>query len=190
MTLRLITAPAALAVSLIEAKAHLRLIDATDDALVTAMIGAATESAEHATGRALMAQTWEAGFDSFIDTLVLTRVPVQSVTSITYIDAAGVLQTLLPALYTLVQDDFGFARILPAYGTTWPAVRGDADGVKVRYVAGYASAAAVPQSIKSWILLNVGSQYENRESETVGNGSAIAPAFADALLHRYKVYSA
>ena len=188
MTLRLINAPVAPAVSLIEAKAHLRLIDAADDALVTAMIGAATEAAEHATGRALMVQTWEAGFDVFGTALVLTRVPVQSITSITYIDAAGVLQTLLSALYTLVQDDFGFAHILPTYGTAWPAVRGDADGVKVRYVAGYASATSVPQSIKSWILLSVGSMYEGRESEVIGNGSILSLGFADSLLDRYLVY--
>lgn len=195
MTLRLITAPAALAVSLIEARAHLRLIGTDDDALVTAMIGAATESAEHATGRALMVQTWEAGFDAFpawvgVSTAIeLTRVPVQSVTSVTYIDSAGAVQTLLPTLYTLVQDDFGFTRILPTYGTSWPAVRGDTDGVKVRYVAGYASAALVPAAVKSWILLAVGTLYESRESETVGNGSSISLGFADALLHRYKVYA-
>lgn len=189
MTLRLITAPAAPAVSLIEAKAHLRLTDAIDDAMVTAMIGAATEAAEHATGRAMMAQTWEAGFDVFGLSLALTRVPVVSIASLTYIDAAGALQTLSPEAYSLLQDDCGYARILPAYGVSWPAVRGDADGIKVRYVAGYADAASVPQSVKSWILLQVGAMFENREAELVERGSAITLGFADRLLDRFVVYA-
>lgn len=188
MTLRLITAPTAQSVTLVEAKAHLRIVGADDDTQIGAMIIAATQAAEHATGRVLMQQAWEAGFDSFGAALALTRVPVQSVTSLTYIDASGALQTLSAGTYTLTQDDFGFARIAPAYGTNWPALRGDVDGVKVRYVAGYATAADVPQSIKSWILLHCGSQYANRESEAVGSGSAISLAFADALLDSYRVY--
>jgi uncharacterized phiE125 gp8 family phage protein len=190
MSLRLITAPTAQPVTLLEGKAHLRLVTSDDDTLVAALLIAATEAAEHATGRALMAQTWEAGFDAFSAELVLTRVPVQSVTSVTYIGESGTLQTLSSLLYTLTKDDFGFARITPAYGSSWPQLRGDVDGVKVRYVAGYTSAADVPQSIKSWMLLHCGSQYANRESETVGSGSAITLVLADALLHRYKVYAA
>ena len=188
MTLRLITAPTAQPITFAEAKANMNIVGTDDDALVTAMIVSATEAAEQATGRALMTQEWEAGFDAFSDPLVLTRVPVQSVTSLTYIDAAGTVQTLSSELYTLTKDDFGFARITPAYGTSWPTARGDVDGVKVRYVAGYIGAADVPQSIKSWILLHCGSQYANRESETVGSGSAILLTFADALLDRYRVY--
>lgn len=189
MTLRLITAPIAQPVTLAEAKANMNIVGTEDDTLVEAMIIVATEAAEHATGRVLMQQTWEVGFDAFSDELVMTRVPVQSVTSLTYTDAAGMLQTLSAGMYTLTQDDFGISKITPAYGTTWPALRGDVDGVKVRYVAGYASAADVPQSIKSWMLLHCGSQYANRESETVGSGSNISLAFAEALLHRYKVYA-
>lgn len=188
MTLRLITAPIAPSVLPADAKAHLRIVGTDDDTALTAMISAATEAAEHVTGRALMTQTWEAGFDAFDDALILTRVPVQSVTSLTYVDAAGVLQTLSALLYTLTQDDSGFACITPAYDTTWPVLRGDVDGVKVRYVAGYASAALVPQSIKSWILLHVGSQYANRESETVGSGAAVSLGFADRLLDRFRTY--
>lgn len=188
MTLRLITAPTTQPVTLAEAKAHLRVELDDDDTLITAMIITATQAAEHATGRVLMLQTWEAGFDAFSDPLVLTRVPVQSVTSLTYVDAVGTLQTLSADLYQLTKDDFGFARITPVYGTSWPALRGDVDGVKVRYVAGYTSANDVPQAIKSWMLLHCGSQHANRESETVGSGSAISLTFADALLHPYKVY--
>jgi len=186
MTLRLITPPTGLVVSLAEAKAHLRITDATDDVFITAMINAATETAEHLTGRALMVQTWEAGFDS-LESLKLPRAPVQNVTSITYTDAAGLLQTLTPALYSVLFDETGYTNVIPAYNVTLPTHRGDIDGVKVRFVAGYASAALVPQSIKSWMLLHVGSQYEHRESEVTGGGVA-SLGFADRLLDRYRVY--
>lgn len=205
MALKLITAPVALAVSLIEAKAHLRVDSADDDTLITAMIGAATEMAEQKTGRAMMAQTWELSLDSFWNkstlpkpngypnplspVLELTRVPVQTVTSITYTSTAGVSTLYSSLLYVLdITDDYGAAYINPAYGSAWPATRNEANAVKVRYVAGYASAAAVPESIKSWIKLMVGAMYENREAEVVANGSAISLGFADHLLDRYKAW--
>ena len=137
-----------------------------------------------------MAQTWEAGFDAFPTAIALTRTPVLSVTSITYIDATGTLQTLSSALYTLTQSDSGFASITPVYGAVWPSMRGDIDGIKVRYVAGYANAASVPDLIKSWVYLQVGAMYENREAEVVERGSAISLGFADRLLDRYRVWSA
>lgn len=188
MNLTLITAPTVAAVSLVEAKAHLRVTDSGDDTLIAAMVQAATEAAEQMTGRALMTQTWQAACDAMPDAFTLTRVPVQSVTSVTYLDADGVVQTLSALLYQLSKSEQGFASIVPAYNAVWPESRGDVDGVKVRYVAGYADAASVPQSIKSWILLQTGAMYENRESEVVGNGSAVKLGFADRLLDRFKVY--
>jgi uncharacterized phiE125 gp8 family phage protein len=188
MTLRRITAPIAQPVTLAEAKSHLRAGD-DEDALITALIVTATEAAEQATGRALMTQTWEAGFDAFGDALILTRSPVVSITSVTYIDSVGATQTLSASSYRLIADDFGTARVILAYGAEWPALRGDEDGVKVRYVAGYASAGLVPEPIKSWIYLQIGAMYENREAETIGAGSAISLGFADRLLDRYRVYA-
>lgn len=190
MALKLITAPIAPPVSLADAKAHLRLTDATDDAMVTAMIGAATEAAEHLTGRALMAQTWEITLDAFPSALELNRIPVASIVSIQYADVAGVMQTLTPTAYALDNaDGFGPAFVVPSYGTDWPVTRDQINAVKVQYIAGYLDAASVPQSIKSWILLNVGSQYDSRESEVVERGSAITLGFADRLLDRFVVYA-
>lgn len=190
MALKLITAPVTLAVSLVEAKAHLRVDSTDDDTLITAMIGSATEMAEQMTGRALMAQTWELSLDAFPSEFELTRVPAQSVTSITYTDTAGVSTVYSSLLYVLDNaDDHGAAHVHPVYGSVWPAARDEANAVKVRYLAGYASAAAVPESFKSWIKLMVGAMYENREAETMSNGSAISLGFADRLLDRYKVWN-
>lgn len=190
MALKLITAAADLAVTLVEAKAHLRVDTSDDDTLITAMITAATEAAEQATGRAIMVQTWELTLDAFPAAMELTRVPVDSITSVTYVDLDGTDQTLSALLYSLDNaDDFGPAYVVPAYDTEWPDTRDQINAVKVRYVAGYANAAAVPESIKSWIKLQVGAMYENREQETVASGHSVPLGFADRLLDRYKVWA-
>ena len=191
MALKLITAATGLAVTLIEAKAHLRVDGANEDTLITALIGAATQAAEQLTGRALMAQTWEVTLDAFPSAVSLTRVPVQSITSLTYADSAGTATVLSNTLYALDNaDDFGWAYVVPVYAGVWPATRGEINAVRVRYVAGYADAASVPESIKAWIKLQVGAMYENRESEVIEKGAAITLGFADRLLDRYKVWSA
>jgi uncharacterized phiE125 gp8 family phage protein len=188
MALKLITAATALAVSLVEAKAHLRVDASDDDTLITAMITAATETAEQMTGRAIIPQTWELSLDEFPDAFELTRVPVSAVTSLKYYDAAGVLTTMDPGDYALdIADDYGFAYVVPAYDTEWPTARDQINAVVVRYVAGYTDAAAVPQAIKSWILLQVGAMYENRESESAIKTHQIG--FADHLLDRYVVFA-
>lgn len=190
MALKLIIPAVALAVSLAEAKLHLRVDVPDDDALITALITAATELAEQATGRAIMLQTWALTLEAFPVAVELTRVPAQSITSIRYIDTAGVLQTLDASSYALDNaSDFGFSYIWPTYGLKWPSARDQVNAVAVLYIAGYADAAAVPESIKAWIKLMVGAMYENREAETVGNGSPIKLGFADRLLDRYKVWA-
>lgn len=190
MALKLITPASAPPVTLAEAKLHLRVDVADDDALISALLMAATEQAEHQTGRAVMAQTWELTLDAFPDALELTRIPVQSVASVIYADSTGADQTLTGSAYALDNaDDNGPAFVVPAYGTTWPATRDQINAVRVRYVAGYASAADVPESFKSWIKLMVGAMYENRESEVLSRGVVLSLGFADHLLDRFKVWS-
>lgn len=188
MALKLITPATDLAVSLAEAKLHLRVETTDEDALITALIMAAAELAEQKTGRALMPQTWELTLDAFPDAFQLTRLPVASITSIKYWDTAGSQQTLGTGLYTLDNtDDYGPAYVVPVYGGSWPDTRGQINAVAVRYVAGYATAAAVPASIKAWIKLQVSAMYENRELE--GSVQTYALGFADCLLDRYKIWS-
>lgn len=184
MSLRLVEPATALAVTLAEAKAHLRVTESTDDTMITAMIHSAAAVAEQLTGRAIMEQVWELTLDNF-DAVVLTRPPVISVNSITYVDTAGVTQTLAASAYRVRKsDDFGFATVEPVYGTQWPETLDDVDVVKVTFTSGYED---VPQGIKSWILLQVGAMYENRELEAMGQTYAIG--FAGSLLDGYKVWA-
>ena len=187
MALKLITPAAALAVSLSEAKAHLRIDSSDEDTLITSMITAATETCEQITGRAIMPQTWALTLDEFPSVIELTRVPVASITSLKYTDTSGAQITLDSAAYRLRNvDDYASALIVPAYNAEWPDTLDDTDTVEVRFVSGYANAAAVPQPIKNWILINVASQYENREETTARQ--TVSLKFVDTLLDRYKVY--
>ena len=193
MSLRLVTAPTTYPVTLAEAKAHLRVDSTDEDTLITAMITAATETAEQITGRAIMTQTWELTLDGFPSEFELTRVPVASVTSVKYLDMDGVQQTLSNALYLVrTADDFGFAKVAPAYNTEWPLAQDSFDSVAVRFVAGYANAAAVPESIKAWVKLTVSAMYENREAEAYSSravSTTVKMSFVDGLLDRYKVWA-
>lgn len=188
MALKLITPATDLAVSLVEAKAHLRVDVSDDDTLITAYITAATELAEQATGRAIMPQTWLLSLDAFPESLQLTSTPVASVTNVKYIDTAGTLQTLSSSLYTVsTEDDFAPAQINPVYGTSWPSPRDQVNAVTCTFVAGWPAAANVPDSIKAWIKLMVGAMFENRAAASEKQTYALG--FADRLLDRYKVWS-
>lgn len=203
MSLKLITAPTAEPITVTEAKAHLRVVGTDDDTLITALIVAARQSAEHITGRALMPQTWELALDEFPNVALwslrrvsdgqermaikLPKPPFSSITSVSYVDADGVTQTIASSGYQLDSHSEP-ARLMPAYGASWPSTRDQANAVLIRFAAGYANAAAVPQEIKQWMLLRVGMLYENRESVAAGVTLAEVP-FVDRLLDAHKVWS-
>lgn len=156
MSLKLITAATALPVTLAEAKLAHRFDAADLDTDIEDMIRDATRLAEHEIGKCLMPQTWELTLDAFPDAIRLTRPPVASVTSVQYVDPAGVLQTLAPSAYILdTTDGYGLAYLLPAYGTSWPATREQASAITVRFVAGYADAASVPSHLKRQVKIFV-----------------------------------
>ena len=190
MALKRITAPTLLVVSLVEAKAHLRVDVSDDDDLITACIHSATALAEQYTNRAIAPQTWELTLDAFPTAFELTRTPVTSITSITYAaEADGADTTLSSSLYTLdAADDFGPAYVVPAFDTTWPTPREQVNAVRLRYVAGWADAASVPYGVKAWIKLMVGAMYDNRMAE--GPRQTHTLGFADRLLDSVKVHYA
>lgn len=185
MPLRLITAPAAEPVTLQEAKDSLRVDGIDEDVRITRHIINARRQAEAYTERQLVTATWELVLDAFPPVIRLPRPPLQSVESITYIDDAGVVQTLDPGVYKVLAGEP--ARIVPAYNQAWPSVLPEPDAVVIRFVAGYGDPAAVPEDIKDWMLIQIGTLYEHREGVVVGQAPAAMP-FVDNLLAFYKVW--
>lgn len=155
-----ITPPASEPVTVAEVMAHCRLDAANlEDGYadtIGVLISAARIQAEQELRRYLITQTLEYCADRFPPCSGLIALPpvqsAQSVTSITYIDPTGAAQTLDASQY-VVDAGNQLARIAPA--TQWPTIGRQLNAVKVRFIAGYGAAAAVPACIKAWLLLKV-----------------------------------
>jgi hypothetical protein len=204
MPLQLVTSPAEEPVSLLEAKLHLRVDFTDDDALITALISAARQAAETLTGRQMVTARWKLVLDSFPGfslmgvpgglpfslpghAVLMPKCPVQSVVSIQYLDMASSLQTMPATDYT-VDLACEPARITPVFGKTWPISLPQIGAVWVTFDAGYGAATAVPEGIKCWVKLRVGSLYAYREEVALLARGKIEPLpFIDGLLDPYKV---
>ncbi len=189
MTLELITGPASEPVTLAEAKLQRRVEHALDDAWFSMAIEAARRIAEHKTGRVLIAQTWELVADGFpTGWLALGKAPLASITSIEYFDGDGTTQTLDPGLYVIA--DAAAGQIRPIEGESWPTTYSRDDAVTIRFVAGYADAAAVPANVREWILVHIATAHKHREAFASGVSISDLPnRFVDGLLDAEKDYS-
>lgn len=189
----LVTPPAAVPVSLAEAKAHLRVEHGEDDGLIEAMIGAAVGRLDGwggILGRCLVTQDWRRDFCGFPCGYRL-RLPFPDVSAVTivYSDAADAEQTLSAADYGLFQDVGGSVAILKATAA-WPATYDRPDAVRVTFTAGYGAAAAVPAAIRHAILLMVGDLYRFRESVGAAAMAAVPMSTTvDALIAPYRQVS-
>jgi uncharacterized phiE125 gp8 family phage protein len=191
MALTLVTGPAAEPVSVSEAKSHLRVDIADDDTLIGTLITAARVHVEQHVKRALVSQTWDLVLNRFPPgpEIRLPLPPLASVTSISYTDEDGGAGVVSSSDY-VVDTDREPGRVVLKNGKAWPAViLREAAGVRVRFVAGYGAAAAVPVPIKQAILLLVGTLYENREDTLVAQGVTVMriPFGVEALLMPYRV---
>lgn len=179
MALKLVTAPPVEPVTLDEVKASLRLTTADEDTLLTNFIIAARMDCEFKTGRSLITTAWRLTLDSFDELREIPKPPLQSVTSVTYVDSNGTEQTLDPSAYR-VDSDSEPGRIEPV-DAQWPATKTQVNAVTVLFTAGYGDAgSAVPMPVRQWIILAVGDMYANRERSSTERLQALE--FADGLL--------
>ena len=189
MSHRLITAPTVEPLDAATLKLWCRIDGTDEDALLASLfIPAARQACENATGRALLSQTWEVVLDAWPagSAIELPRAPVLAITSVKYIDTAGVQQTLAGAAYAL-DNDSEPGWLLPAYGTDWPEALDTANAIRVRYTAGYGAAATdVPQALRMWIALHAAAAYANREASGDARMVAENPALA-GLLDPYRI---
>lgn len=188
--LTLLTPPTVEPVTIAEARKHVELpagYTKHDDHLAR-LVKAARQRAEAMTGRQICTATWDLFLDSFDydeQCFYLPKPPLQSVTSITYVDTNGATQTWSSANYTVsVSREPG--RVSLAYGVAYPSIRFQSDAVRVRYVAGYGVAAAVPDALKEAILLMVGHWFDHREDVIVGTITSEMPNAARDLLMQYQ----
>lgn len=180
-------------VSVADAKAHLRVDDNAEDALIEAFSDAAQahiDGPDGRLGRSLGIQTLElrrCGFPTWIE---LPFGPVRSVASVKYIDQDGVEQTLDPSAYAVHGDI-----IACAHGVSWPSVRSERESVRIRYDAGYPDTegaepkSTVPAPVVAAIKLTIGDLFENRASVAPGSRPKIEMSTTvERLLMPFRVW--
>lgn len=155
--------PAAKPLTLDELKAHLRVTHAADDLYITALSDAATLAVENHTFKQLILATWVLLLDDFPCIIVIDKVPLSSVTTIKYYDADNALQTFDAANYT-VEKRTNPATIKLKPEKEWPETYSTINAIEITFIAGYASAAIIPDPFKHAMKLICGNLYTYRDN--------------------------
>lgn len=191
MWLNQTAAPAETPITLAEAKAHCRVDGPDDDALISSLIDAVTQHLDGRRGylgRCLVMQSWEYRLACFPDCgiIELPLPPLQSIASVKYIDDAGNEQTLVENTDYIVDNATYYGQVRRAFDAIWPVPRLEDYAVRVIFSAGFGDAAAVPQPIKSAMLMIIEQLYDKRGDNDDAPMITI-PAAARWLLGPYRI---
>ena len=170
-------------VTLLEAKAHLRVLDVDDDVYIQDLIDVAEAQAEEITSRYLQEKSSEFFLLEKQEIFELPKSPLVAIDAIEYYsDVSGQYELLDASFYSVnatkdpaqVKLDLSVDMNIDAFHP-----------LKVSYRAGY---AALPAPIKQWVLMRVATMYENREEIVVGPGVAkLESDYNDFLISKYRV---
>ncbi len=183
------------ALTLDEVKQQCRVDGDDDDAFLTRCIKAAREAVEGPLGHgvAVMAAPWQLSLDGFPEEIRVPMGPVLSIDGITYLDPAGIEQTL-PASSYQWRRGFLEARIQPALGCSWPATSGQLDAVKVSFTGGYRGTekdqvdrSMIPESLRAAMLMLIAHWDANRETVNVGNITTELEYSFGYLINQFRV---
>lgn len=174
----LITPASAEQITLAEAKQHLRVDHSDEDSYITSLIGIARDQAEAVCNRRFGTQSWKLYYDKF-DRIKLHGCGVVSTATVYWRDDDGNWIELnsveyevvkaVPA-YVFYRDDFN----LPTTGDFGEVVRVDVT-----------CGQPAPLGVKAWMLLRIGTLFENREMDAE---RVVQPQdFAQSLLTAYRV---
>lgn len=166
MNLQVVTPPVSEPIDLATAKLQTRVDGTTDDALLNAYITAAREKCEEIARRAFATQTLRLTLDAWPNERIirLPRPPLQSVSAVAYTDNAGITHTLSSSQY-VVDTDSEPGRIALKSGASWPGdTLREIGGIKITYLAGYATGNLLPKIYTAAMLLLIAHLYENREA--------------------------
>lgn len=146
--------PASEPVTLAEAKSQCGVAGSDKDAALNLLIGASRAFVENYCGIRLVEQTVEVECDDWADFGRLTIAPLIDVTSIEYIDTAGVEQTLPTSVYLARADNLS-PSITLKYNQRWPSIQ-LGSRIKVTAQVGYET---VPGDLKYALLLSIGKHF-------------------------------
>ena len=151
--MRLITPPVSEPVTVADAKAAARLDGSHWDGIVASAIAAARQVAEHQTGLRLMQQVWRLELQDW-PAPDANPTPMQAPTAVavSYWSTGNAWVSLSAPSYVWVAVDQGL-QLVPALGTSWPALGEVAAGPRVRVdvTLGVTDQAAVPPCVVQFI---------------------------------------
>jgi len=178
-------APVSSPVTVEDARLHLDLDDNYYDSQLDRLIEVARRRVEQDTRRSLITQTHVLSMDTFPSNgiIELPTAPVQSVTSVTYVDTADATQTFTE--YTLDSNNTP-SRLVLNDGESFPTVRGHYDDVKVTYIAGYGSTVASVDPVAKFAILMLISHLFNSPSVTAHGSVNIVPVGYESLIDSLK----
>ncbi|KKL72573.1 hypothetical protein LCGC14_2083560 [marine sediment metagenome] len=137
MDYQVTTQPSHEPVTLLEAKLYLRVTHSSEDAVIENLIRMARQEGETYHNHWWLRRTVTAKIDRFPAKEIRLPGPrLIGIDSITYVDVAGVTQTLATSVYD-VDTSSEPGKITLAYNQTWPTIRGDHHGITIVYKAGY-----------------------------------------------------
>lgn len=148
-----------------------------DEELIGAQIAGARAYVEDYTGTRLITQTLTLRTDDWADLDTLPVAPVQSITSITYVDVDGTTHTLSATVYEARLYGLEPSVVLK-YNQTWPTIRVGSQ-ITVTAVVGYGAAGSnVPPPIMQAMKLVAADAYRFRETAQVGSVAGVYPVAA------------
>lgn len=139
------------------------MIDDTPEnqSIIAGYIPVAREWIEHEVSSSIVQRTTTVYLDDFpCGDIEIRLPPVQSITSITYLDGSGVSQTLSTSLYR-VDLTSKPGRISPEYGQVWPVTYCVNKAVTITAVTGPTSASGVPHVARQAMRILVKSMFDN-----------------------------
>lgn len=163
----------------------------TNDAEASRLITLGRQLVERHTDLALLTQTVAFKGPGFVTNsrgeMVLYLRPLQSVSSITYVDINGDTQTWSSAEYEVaLGGDKVFPVIKPRNGYTWPTPGFGLEVVTVTGVFGYSGTTTVPAQLKQAMKLAAGQFFNNREVDVIGTIVQSLPMGYAALIAPFR----
>ncbi len=187
MTVLLIQPPAVEPVTLVEAKAHLRITGTEDDEYLAAQITAARIQVETATRRLLIDQVWRIYRDDWPSDgrIDLSPNPITEIVEIVLYDESGAPAVLPPSEWRFDAATSPARLFLTGAPPVSPRLF---NGLEIDVRCGYGpSGLSVPQPLRLAIVMLVARWYENREGYGLGIvPSSVADAF-EALVAPHRV---
>ena len=186
-SLTTLTEPVNEPVSLLEAKAYLRVDNTDEDTLIGTLITAARQWVESYLDRALILRQLVLRLDTFPVEIELPQPPLSTfgtttAVSVTYTLETGTTATLSSSEYRI--DRTSTPGVLRQnYSGSWPGHLNDYNSIAVTYWAGYGSDEGdIPPAIKNAILLMVGHLFETRSAVVTGTISKPIEYALESLL--------